>query len=356
MLKRTLTALVAALLTLPLLADLSLKTAELSDAHVTFVYDNALFKNTLLEKIGNEIQEKAAKENNDAKMAEVLRNLLPREITDSVKMVISFGGDLSAEALQSAKDDLSNVKFVGAASFNGSVKPFFDMIPALPAIKPEVGKNVDIAPAKIGDYAGYEITEKAGDKSKIALAISNDGKTVVFGPPAFLKECVKAEAGKYSPKMKSIVDAASKNNGCALAIALPAEIKAMLVEQFINENEMLDDATKAAFGKLDGFALTFASSASDVSFSVKGAFEDAASANAVKTALLDAMAVPMGQAMLPGLVGENFAFPKTIASLLDGSVTGLKVSLNETDCNLLVPMMTSFAEDALKKSAAEDAE
>lgn len=356
MLKRTLTALIAALLTLPLLADLSLKTAELSDACITFVYDNAAFKGSLAEKIGNEIQAKAAKENNDAKMAEILKKLLPQETTESGKMVISFGGDFNAEALENAKKDFNDVKFVGAVSFNGSVKQFFDMIPALPAIKPEVGMNVDIAPAKFGGYAGYEITEKAGDKSKIALAISNDGKTVVFGPPAFLKECVKAEAGKYSPKMKSIVDAASKNCGCALAIAVPAEIKAMMMSEFINDSEMLDDATKAAFGKLDGVALAFASSASDVSIYIKGVFEDAAAANTVKTAALDAMVVPMCQAMLPGLVGENFAFPKTIASLLDGSVTGLKVSLNESDCNLLVPMMSSFAEKALEKNAAEEAE
>lgn len=355
MLKRTLAALIAAFLTLPLLADLSLKTAELSDACMTFVYDNASFKGTLAEKKGKEIQAKAAKDN-DAKMAEILKKLLPEGTTDSMKMVISFGGDINAEALEKAKSDLDGVKFIGAVTFKESVKQFFDMIPALPLLKSEVGEKVTIVPAKFGDYAGIEITEKTDDKSKIALAIANDGKTVVFAPPAFLKERVAAGNGEYSPKMKAVVNAANKGCGCALAFALPAEIKAMLVEEFVKENEMFDGDTKAAIGKLDGIALTVASSASDVSFCLKGVFEDAAAAAAVKASLLDAMAVPMGQAMLPSLVGENFAFPKTIASLIEGSATGLKVSLSEADVNALEPMMSSFAESALEKAEAEEAE
>lgn len=350
MLKRTFTALLAALLTLPLLADLSLKTAEVGEASFTIALDTSSLKGSLADKKSKEYKAQCAKDNEDAKLAETIEKILPPGTFENMKMVMSIGGDIDPEAIESAKKDLASLKLIGAIEFKESIKQFFDMIPMLPMIKPEMGEKVDVVPMAVGSYQGIEITEKGDAKSKIVLVLSNDGKTMVFGPPAFVKQCVLAEAGKYSTTMKAVLEAANKDCAGAVAIALPADVKSSLMGDFVNGAEMLDADTKAAIGKLNGIAITWKSSANDVTLCLKGAFEDAAAATAFKAAIIDSMLIPMGQMYLPQFVGADAAFPKTLASFTDGAAACMKITLNEADINGLLPLLTSMAGKVIEKA------
>ena len=340
MLKRALFAFAATLAVLPLFADLTLKNAELADATLIVRFDNAPFQGSFFDKKIKEFQEQQIAANPDLKDMKALEAMLPPGTQEKAKiMVVSNENMEDAPNPEALKD-----KLLIALEYPQSVKPLFDAIPALTALKPELAEKVTFTPTKVGEYAALEITAKK-DGRKFVTVISNSGTVFLIGSPELVKQAVTAPQtfGPAPAKaLNAVADAPS-----ALVIVLPQSLKAT-IKDGLHDDESLPPEAKAALAGIDSVAFTFTSSPEDITIAIQGIFQNDTEAAALKAGLLDTMVVPAGKQMLPSLLGPEFAFPQTIASLQKGALAGLSVKLTEKDCNAFKPMFDDAAAKLLK--------
>lgn len=338
MLKRALFTFAATLAVLPLFADLTFKNAELADATIIVRHDNLPFQGSFLDKKFKEFQEQQIAANPDLKDMKAIEAMLPPGSKEKMKIMI-----VSNENLETRPENLQG-KILIAMEYPESVKPIFDALPALAALKPEVAEKVTVTPTKIGEYAAMELTSKKHDAKILAVA-SNSGTVFLMGTPELVKQAVNAPQA-FGPVQAKALNAVADAPG-ALVVLLPQSLK-FAIKDGLHGDESLPPEAKTALAGIDSIALTWTSSPADITLAFQGIFQNDTEAAALKTGLLDTMVVPAGKQMLPSLLGPEFEFPQTIASLQKGALAGLSVKLTEKDCNAFKPMFDDAATKLLK--------
>lgn len=334
MLKRALFAFTAALAVLPLFADLTLKNAELADATIIIRHDNAPFQGSFLEQKFKEFQDEMLAANPNFKDTQALEALLPPGSKEKTKVMF-----VSNEKLEDSPEIIKG-KCLLALEYPGSVKPLYDALPVLFALKPELTELATFTPTKVGEYSAVEFVSKKNN-TKLLTAISNNGTVLLIGTPELVRQAVSAPQ-TFGPVPAKALNAVADAPGACVMI-LPQNLKTSIKEGLKN-NESLSPEAKTALTGLDSIALTWNSSPADVTLAIQGIFQNDSEATAIKAGLLDTMVVPTGKQMIPALLGPEFAFPQTIAALQKGTTTGLSVKLTEKDFAAFKPMFAAAAE------------
>ena len=330
MLKKFFAAMLAIIASTTLFADITLETAALPGAQLIITADSALLKDSLFMNYMEKARE-AQKElvGEYGELYKKFEMMLPPGAKNNDKSLIAIASSKlngTMDEIMAADVTPEDASFIGAVSYPVSVKDLFDAAAILP-MDPGFNEHFTLTPLAIADYKAYEIVSKDDMALKVAVVLSKDGKTILFGTPDAVKAQLTA-AKKFDAEAEKVL-AQLKGNAAGVAFILPEGIRNGLKEAWVDDASF-DAAIRDALSGIKTLGFTANSTAATIDVALLGITTTAEQADVLKKSLIDVQVIPMAQGLVPMFI-EGASFGNTLASTANADVVKVSVSFTEAD-------------------------